>query len=71
MKDLIKPEALKRGDKIATISLSWGGAGELLQRYEYGKSSFRRYLGWKLLKLKMTYNLRIGFIITQKHVLKI
>lgn len=25
---LIKPSALKRGDKIATVSLSWGGAGD-------------------------------------------
>ena len=35
----IKPEKLKSGDKIATVSLSWGGAGELnlLWRYEQGK----------------------------------
>ena len=28
MEKLIKPKALKRGDKIATVSLSWGGAGD-------------------------------------------
>lgn len=27
MLNLIKPEKLKRGDKVATVSLSWGGAG--------------------------------------------
>lgn len=35
---MIKPSKLNRGDKIATISLSWGGAGELLPRYYAGKS---------------------------------
>jgi len=35
---LIKPNKLKRGDTIATISLSWGGAGEadLKWRYDHG-----------------------------------
>lgn len=28
MLNLIKPSALKKGDKIATVSLSWGGAGD-------------------------------------------
>lgn len=28
MINLIKPEKLKSGDKIAKVSLSWGGAGE-------------------------------------------
>ncbi len=26
--DLVKPSHLKSGDKVATISLSWGGAGD-------------------------------------------
>ncbi|WP_369899520.1 S66 peptidase family protein [Bacillus manliponensis] len=35
---LIKPKKLKRGDRIATVSTSWGGAGdpELRWRYEQG-----------------------------------
>lgn len=35
---LIKPKMLQAGDKVATISLSWGGAGEpdLKWRYEQG-----------------------------------
>ena len=28
MLTLNKPERLKRGDRIATVSLSWGGAGD-------------------------------------------
>jgi muramoyltetrapeptide carboxypeptidase LdcA involved in peptidoglycan recycling len=37
MKSLIKPKVLQKGDKVATISLSWGGAGELRHRYDQGK----------------------------------
>ena len=39
MLNLIKPEKLKAGDKVATVSLSWGGAGDddLLWRYKVGK----------------------------------
>ena len=33
---LVKPPRLQRGDTIATISLSWGGAGMLPQRYATG-----------------------------------
>lgn len=35
---LIKPKMLQAGDKVATISLSWGGAGEpdIKWRYEQG-----------------------------------
>ncbi|MBO0936624.1 LD-carboxypeptidase [Fibrella sp. HMF5335] len=42
---LIKPKVLKRGDKVATISLSWGGAGELLHRYEQGKRQLQDIFG--------------------------
>lgn len=36
---MIKPKKLKRGDTVATVSLSWGGAGdkEFRYRYEIGK----------------------------------
>lgn len=39
MKKLIIPDRLKIGDTVATVSLSWGGAGDekLLYRYETGK----------------------------------
>ena len=34
---LIVPPCIKAGDKVATVSLSWGGAGELTHKYEVGK----------------------------------
>jgi muramoyltetrapeptide carboxypeptidase LdcA involved in peptidoglycan recycling len=37
MKALIKPKVLRQGDKVTTISLSWGGAGEIPHRYQIGK----------------------------------
>ncbi len=38
MHTLIKPPKLNRGDKVATVSLSWGGAGDddILWRYKQG-----------------------------------
>lgn len=38
---MIKPAALKEGDKIATVSLSWGGPGAFPHRYEAGKKQLR------------------------------
>ncbi len=38
---MIKPNKLNRGDKIATISLSWGGAGDIPLRYEIGKKQLQ------------------------------
>jgi muramoyltetrapeptide carboxypeptidase LdcA involved in peptidoglycan recycling len=35
--DRIKPRKLRPGDKVAAISLSWGGPGTFLHRYEAGK----------------------------------
>ena len=43
MKNLIKPPKLQTGDKIATISLSWGGAGELPHRYQFGKKQIQEH----------------------------
>ena len=34
---LITPKRLTSGDKVATISMSWGGAGDLPHRYLKGK----------------------------------
>ena len=41
---MIKPTKLKRGDKVAIVSLSSGLAGEELfrHRYEQGKKKIRR-----------------------------
>ena len=35
MKQLIKPQKLNPGDKIATVSLSWGGAGDDEIKWRY------------------------------------
>ncbi|MEK3980360.1 S66 peptidase family protein [Psychrobacillus sp. FSL K6-2836] len=50
---LIKPKMLKAGDKIATISLSWGGAGEpeLRWRYEQGVDRLRNVFGLEVVAM--------------------
>lgn len=52
MLNLTKPQRLRRGDLVATVSLSWGGAGDpsILWRYEQEKSDYKTYSGLKLLK---------------------
>ncbi|MFD2617851.1 S66 family peptidase [Terrilactibacillus laevilacticus] len=56
MLNLIKPEKLNRGDKIATVSLSWGGAGDkdLLWRYEQGKERLKELFGLEVVEMKHT-----------------
>lgn len=39
---LIKPRALLRGDKVAVVSLSWGGPGTFPGRYEAGKRQLEK-----------------------------
>lgn len=41
---MIKPEKLKKGDKVATITLSWGGAGDIPERYKIGKKQLQEEL---------------------------
>jgi muramoyltetrapeptide carboxypeptidase LdcA involved in peptidoglycan recycling len=52
MKTLIKPKALKQGDKVATISLSWGGAGEVPHRYQTGKRQLEDNFGLTVVETK-------------------
>lgn len=52
MKTLIKPKKLNIGDKIATISLSWGGAGELPHRYQFGKKQIESHFGLEVVETK-------------------
>lgn len=56
VKTLIKPSRLKRGDKIATISLSWGGAGDsaILWRYEQGKKRLIEDFGLEVVEMPHT-----------------
>jgi muramoyltetrapeptide carboxypeptidase LdcA involved in peptidoglycan recycling len=50
--NLIKPKKLKKGDKVATISLSWGGAGELPHRYQQGKKQLQEIFGLEVIETK-------------------
>lgn len=52
MTTLIKPKLLRQGDTVATISLSWGGAGELLHRYEFGKRQLQEVFGLNVVETK-------------------
>jgi len=49
---MIKPKKLKRGDKVASISLSWGGPGELPLRYEAGKKQLQETFGVEVVETK-------------------
>ena len=52
MSSLIKPKALQQGDSVATISLSWGGAGEFLHRYNIGKKQLQDNFGLKVFETR-------------------
>lgn len=54
--NLIKPNKLKKGDTIATVSLSWGGAGDpdLLWRYNLGKKRLETEYGLKVVEMEHT-----------------
>lgn len=56
MKPLTRPQKLKSGDKIAAVSLSWGGAGdaELLWRYQAGKRQLAERFGISLVEMENT-----------------
>lgn len=49
---MIKPARLNQGDKVATISLSWGGAGELSHRYQAGKKQLEDTFGIEVIETK-------------------
>ena len=49
---MIKPKKLKHGDKVATISLSWGGAGDIPHRYEAGKKQLQDKFGLQVVETK-------------------
>ena len=42
---MLKPKKLRRGDKVAAISLSWGGPGAFPHRYQAGKDQFVQEFG--------------------------
>jgi muramoyltetrapeptide carboxypeptidase LdcA involved in peptidoglycan recycling len=47
--NLIVPKRLQRGDTLATISLSWGGAGMLPHRYETGVQQLEEAFGVRVI----------------------
>ena len=49
---MIKPKKLSPGDKVATISLSWGGAGELPLRYAAGKKQLQETFDVEVVETK-------------------
>lgn len=56
MINLIKPKKLKAGDKIATVSLSWGGAGDeaIKKRYFIGKKRLEDIFGLEVIEMEHT-----------------
>jgi muramoyltetrapeptide carboxypeptidase LdcA involved in peptidoglycan recycling len=56
MLNLRKPAHLHKGDTIATVSLSWGGAGDedLLWRYNLGKQRLTDQFGLKVIEMDHT-----------------
>jgi muramoyltetrapeptide carboxypeptidase LdcA involved in peptidoglycan recycling len=51
---MIKPQRLQPGDKVATISLSWGGPGTVLHRYEAGKKQLQDEFGVVVVEMRHT-----------------
>jgi muramoyltetrapeptide carboxypeptidase LdcA involved in peptidoglycan recycling len=56
MKELKKPQRLLPGDKVATVSLSWGGAGDeqILWRYQQGKHRLEELFGLRIIEMEHT-----------------
>ncbi|MFV0413241.1 MAG: S66 peptidase family protein [Oscillospiraceae bacterium] len=56
MKPLVKPAKLLPGDTVATVSLSWGGAGDpgLLWRYRLGRQRLRQQFGLEVVEMPGT-----------------
>lgn len=56
MKQLIRPKALKKGDVVATVSLSWGAAGapDIRWKYDLGKQRIESLLGLRVKEMPHT-----------------
>ncbi len=51
---MIKPQKLQPGDKVATVSLSWGGPGTIPHRYEAGKKQLQDEFGLVVVEMPHT-----------------
>jgi len=52
--DLIKAQKLQPGDRVATVSLSWGGPGTVPYRYEVGKRQLEDEFGVDVVEMDHT-----------------
>ena len=50
--DMLKPKRLEPGDKVAAISMSWGGPGTFPHRYEAGKRQLQEALELKVVETR-------------------
>jgi muramoyltetrapeptide carboxypeptidase LdcA involved in peptidoglycan recycling len=51
---MLKPKKLNPGDKIATVSLSWGGPGTFPHRYDVGKRQLQDEFGLRVVEMPNT-----------------
>jgi len=51
---MIKPPKLKPNDKVATVSLSWGGPSVFPHRYEIGKQQLQQEFGLQVVEMPNT-----------------
>ena len=49
---MVKPRKLEPGDRVAAISLSWGGPGAFPYRYEAGKKQFSEAFGVEVVETR-------------------
>lgn len=51
---LTKPRRLRKGDRVAAVSLSWGGPGTFPHRYEAGKRQLEEVFGIEVVEMPHT-----------------
>jgi muramoyltetrapeptide carboxypeptidase LdcA involved in peptidoglycan recycling len=54
MQPLTKPQKLSPGDRVAAVSLSWGGPGALPARYQAGKRQLEEAFGVQVVEMPHT-----------------
>jgi muramoyltetrapeptide carboxypeptidase LdcA involved in peptidoglycan recycling len=54
MQQLIKPKKIQKGDKVATVSLSWGGPSVFPHKYEAGVKQLEEAFGVEVVTMKHT-----------------
>jgi len=52
--NMMKPSKLQPGDKVATVSLSWGGPGAFPERYEAGRRQLQDEFGVTVVEMPHT-----------------